>query len=173
MNRSIGVCLLLLVFYQAAAYADIIESKTDGIMNGSIVSENDKEVKFRDAKGKEHVYPKADVLYVEKEDMGKIMQHKTNRILEYLKNLPAKLRSGSDKATQAVVRPMSKPLDRSMANAKSDMLAKVLDESSKAGAASGNKIKEFNREVYRQKHEAEEESAPREEKKGRFASLED
>ena len=51
MRRWIALGLMGF-FCATAAWADMIETKKDGILNGKILSENAEEVRFKNAKGR-------------------------------------------------------------------------------------------------------------------------
>ena len=62
-------------------------------------------------------------------------------------------------------------MDRSGADAKSEALARSIDEANRAAAGATNKIMAVNREAYRQQNEAREVAEGADEKKGHFSSL--
>lgn len=172
MSRILlGLCVTL-ILWDGHAMADMIEVRNKGFMNGTILSDDGKELKFKDAKGKEHLYKRTDVLFLEKEDPGKAMKQNTTKVLDAIKQAPAAVKKQSQKLTEQFIAPMSQPLDRSAADAKSAALNSALEEANRAAAASTKKVVTFNKEVYRQQSEAGD-SLPGEsdKKKGHFSSL--
>jgi hypothetical protein len=68
LRRSARLILPLVLLCVSGARADFLEVKNKGIMNGTIISETDKEVKLKDADGNIQTFARSDVLYVEKEE---------------------------------------------------------------------------------------------------------
>ena len=179
MKRRIVLSLFSLFLFQPVVRADMIEVKNEGILNGKVLSNDDKQVRFKDSRGKEHQYAKEDVLYLDTDvnvnvDMSffEKVQKKAAEILKAVRTVPKAVKKTTDGMTEKFIGEVGKPLDRSAANAKSAALASALDQASQASAASTSKMMAFNKEVYRQRNEARE-SAPSssDEKKGRFTSL--
>ncbi len=172
MNRSTALWFLCGFFCMTIAHADMIETKRDGVINGKILSENNQELKFKDAKGQMRVFKKQDVIFQEKEkDAGpKAMNQTVEKAKEWLKNAPKNVKKTTDQLTEKFIGKMSKPLNRSAANAKSDALNRTMEEASQASTALAKKNMQANAEINRQKSEAFGSSSS-EEKKGRFASL--
>ena len=155
----------------ATAWADMIETKKDGILNGKILSENSQEVRFKNEKGQMLVFKKKDILFEDKEDPAKKMKLMALQAWEWVKDLPKLVRKTSDQLTEKFIGKMSAPLDRSAANAKSEQLAKAMDDAGKATASMTKKATTANAEIYRQKNEGFGSSQSSTEKKGHFASL--
>lgn len=166
-----GLCVTL-ILWDGHAMADMIEVKNKGFMNGTILSDDGKELKFKDGKGKEHIYKRSDVLFLEKDDPGKVMKQNTSKVLDAIKQAPDAMKKGSQKLTEKFIAPLSQPLDRSAADAKSAALNNALEEANRAAAASTSKMVTFNKEAIRQQNEARD-SLPgsSDTKKGRFSSL--
>ena len=170
MRRWILFGLAGAFFLTGAARADMIETKNDGILSGKVVSDHGNELSFKDAKGRTRVFKKTDVLYLEKEDSSKKIKQWARQAWDWLKNLPKFARKSSDQLTKKFVGKMSKPLDRSSADAKSAALARTMDEASQATAAMAKKTMKVNAEISRQSKEGFG-GFSTEEKKGRFSSL--
>ena len=181
MKRSAVLFLIGLMGVQTAVRADMIETKKEGILNGRILSKDDKQVRFRDAKGKEHQYAKADVLYMDVDagsaavadkPLTEQMKIKAAKLLEAAKKAPAAIKKGTDDLTEKFIGQVGQPLDRSAANAKSEALAKAMDQAGQSSAAMTGKVNVANKEFYRQQNEARDAAASSSGgKKGRFSSL--
>ena len=128
MKRYTVIYLLLAICIPRTAYADILEVKGEGFVNGKIVSENDREVTFKNSAGQVRVLKRSDILFVEKEDENifkkdfkfdstniQRLYYKTLRMFEQLWE---KLRRFTDKLTKQLIQTASKPLDRSRVNAR-------------------------------------------------------
>ena len=169
--------LAFFVLIPAVVHADMVEVKDLGIMNGTIVSEDKDQMKFKDAKGKMHTFKMKDVTFQEKEDVGKknasMIKAKTKEVMEALKKAPETIQKGSQQLTNKYIAPLTAPLDRSGADAKSQALAGALDQANQASASGVNKTLTFNKEVIRQQNEAKNvaASAASDSKKGRYTSL--
>ncbi len=165
--------LMGLLGFTASAQADFIETKKDGFLNGQIVSDDGKQVKFKDAKGRMHTYAKKDVLFQEKEDPSKKTKQMARDAGDWLKKLPENAQKTSAEFSEKALGGISQPLDRSAANAKADQLARALDDANRASASTAAKNSTFNKEVYRQRDEAQAvaNAAASSSKKGRFSSL--
>ena len=122
MKRWIALGLTAGFFGAALAWADMVETKKDGILNGKILSESDQEIQFKGSSGQTRVFKKKDVLFMEKQDDSKTMKQFFQKALEILKNAPQKIKKMTDQWTKKFIGAVSKPLDRSAANAKSDEL---------------------------------------------------
>jgi len=161
-----------------SAWADMIEVKGKGIMNGKVLSEDQNEVKFKDSTGTVHAFSKADILYSDissgpVEDGTPVAQRIRLASLEFLrwiKNLPKEYKKITERTTGKLVGKMSKPIDRKAANAKSDSLAAAMDQASRASVALSKKNLEINQALKKSNDdfikEAGENSG-----KGRFTSL--
>ena len=122
MKRWIALGLMAGFFGAALAWADMVETKKDGILNGTILSESDQEIQFKDSTGKTRVFKKKDVLFMDKEDASKKAKLFFQKALEILKNVPKNIKKMTDQWTKKFIGAASKPLDRSAANARSDEL---------------------------------------------------
>ena len=60
--------LAAVLLVSTSAYADIIEIRGKGFLNGHIVSQDDRQVTFKDSKNNVHVVPRADVSFLEHEE---------------------------------------------------------------------------------------------------------
>ena len=153
MKRTTAVYFLLALFLQVPGWADEIEVRGKGIMNGVILSNDDQEVRFKDSSGATVTYKKKDVLFLVKDDREKLKKAVLRWIaqaIDTVKRLPHKLKKGSANLTDQFIVPLSKPLDRSAADRKADELAKTMDDASKAAAAMHKKVLTANAEVRRQ-----------------------
>lgn len=159
-------------FCVTVAWADIIETKKDGILNGTILSENEKEVQFKDAKGQTRIFNKTDVLFQEKEAPPQPVAKTAEKAWEWVKQGPKNVKRMSDQLTDKFIGSVSQPLDRSAVNAKSDELARALDEASKVAATVSKNNKRISAEARSLELESYGTGAP-EKKKGRFESLSD
>ena len=173
MKRWMALGLLSGFFCATVSWADMIETRKEGILNGKIMSENDREVHFKNAKGQTMVFKRSDVLFEDKEDISKKTKQAAQKFWEWLKNLPKAMRKGSDQWTDKFIGTVGAPLDRSGANAKSDQLAKAMDDASQASAVMTKKVAAANAEIARQKSEAFGSAQSSTEKKGHFTSLND
>jgi hypothetical protein len=176
MKRSIVLSLLSLFLFPAVLRADVIEVKGEGILNGKVLSRNEKEVKFRDSKGKQHLYPAQDVLYMDadlssEKPLSEKVKQKAAELLKVVKKAPESIKKTTDDLTEKFIGVAGKPLDRSVANNKSAQLAKAMDDANGASAASISKVSTFNKEVLRQQNEAKDSASQHTESKGRFTSL--
>ena len=172
MKRVLSFGLIGFICFTASVHADILETKKGGIQNGQILSDDGKQLKFKDAKGKTHVYDKKDVLYQEKEDAAKKSKRFAHDAWDKIKAAPMAVKKGSDKLTEKFIGTVGKPLDRSAADAKGAALAKSMDEASQATGSMTKKSVAVNKEVYRQKNEAMVDAGSSSSaKKGHFASL--
>ena len=164
--------LVLLLFFLAApprSWADIVEVRGEGYVNGDILSDDGKEMKFKDNHGKVRTIPKADVLYAEKEDHAAKAR---SRFWDDVKRVPGAVKKKTDGWTAKFIGVVGAPIDRSAADAKSKMLADTLAEAGRAQTSAAGKVMTANREIYRQQNEAKEGvQSSSEEKKGRFAKL--
>ncbi len=168
---ALASCLTMLVCNPARA--DIVEIRGEGYVNGEIVSQDDKEVQFKDNKGKLRVLSKKDVLYLEKEDKARAVKNKAADAWDALKKAPENIKKKTDALTGKMTGAV-KPVDRSAANRKADALAKSMDQASEAAAALNKKNLAVSSEIRRQRQEAEGvASSASSQKKGRFASLSD
>ena len=179
MKRRIALGLFGIFFFQLAALADMIEVKELGILNGKVLSKNEKEVRFRDAKGKEHHFAKSDVLYLDTNagstpasdsPLAEKVKTKAADLWKAAKKAPEAIKRGTDDLTQKFIGEAGKPLDRSAANAKSDALAKSMDEASQAVVAMSKKNMMINSEIRKQTKE-DFGGSTSSEKKGHFSSL--
>ena len=176
MKRSLSLCLLGLFFFQPVVRADMIEIKKEGVFNGKILSQDDKQVRFKDAGGRERLFSREDVLFMEVDaDAGKPLVEKVKKKAAELwraaKKAPEAVRKGADDLTEKFIGVVGQPLDRSAANAKADQLAGALDQTNKTSAASINKARTVDKEITRQQKEAEGFASQNNEHKGRFTSL--
>ena len=182
-KRIRGFCWVLAVFVCRTASADMIEVKDRGILNGKLVSQNEKEIQFKGADGKLQVFPRQDVLFVDVESGSKtpssgsellqMLKRKTLRAWEAVKRVFPWLKQKAGAATKGFTDFASQPLDRSRVDAKSATLAKVLDEASQASAAMSRKVMQMDGEVRKQKQYMDETwgTGEKDSKKGRFSSL--
>ena len=172
------------VLAAVTAHADMIELKSKGFLNGEVVSQDDREVHFKDASGKTGVYPKAEIVYmqIDKSDTGKKsdvllkrLKVKIEQALEAVKKMPQALKHFTDAKTHKFLDAAGKPLDRSAVNAKSDALAKAMDEASQTSATLSKKNLTVNSELKKQKEYMDDQwgSGKKGQKSGRFSSLED
>ena len=180
MKRCIILGLFGLILFQRPVLADMIETKDQGILNGKVLSQNDQEIRFKDAKGKEHRFVKTDVLYL---DTGSVsapaedtpfaekVKTKAAQLWAVAQKAPEALKKSTDKLTDKFIGEAGKPLDRSAANAKSDALAKSMDEASQAAVAMSKKNMLITSEIKRQTKEGYSDSKSSDEHKGRFSSL--
>lgn len=177
--RSAALLTAGFLFLNAcAAWADMIEVKGKGAMNGKILSEDQEEVKFKDAAGDVHVFPKADVLYSDAsfgpiESDAPVAQKVRSAALEFLrwvKNLPKEYERVTKRTTGKLVGKMSKPINRSAVNAKSDSLATAMDRASNAAVALSKKNLKINQELKKRNDDFIKETGE-DSRKGRFTSL--
>ena len=163
-----GVLAALLLTAPVSARADIIEIRGEGYVNGDILSDDAKEVKFKDNHGNVRRIPKTDVLYLQKEERTVAVK---SDLWKKVKDSATDVKNTADAWTKKITGPLTAPLDRSAADKKSQMLNDVLEQANQASAASAAKAKTINREIYRQQNEAREEAKSSEEKPGRFTKL--
>ena len=176
MRHRMVLFIACAFFFQTAARADMIEVKKEGIFNGKVVSRDDRQVQLKDAKGTMHRFDKNDVLFLETSEeqaprpfWDKVKQTAAEFWRIALK-APQAVKKTSDQLTEKFIGKMSKPLDRSVANAKADMLAKTMDDASKSTAEMAKKSMKVDAEINRQTREARD-AASSSEQKGRFTSL--
>ena len=160
MRRLALVFLLGAAFCCRTAYADMIEVKAQGFLNGKVTSKNDKEIHFTDAKGKAHIFPKQDVLYMELEsnsggvkEISNGFKEKTEQAMKAGKKAFKELKEKSAAATEKLTGEISKPLDRSQADSRAGMLNAALDQAGQASAALAKKNMAVNREIKKQEGE--------------------
>lgn len=117
MKRAKALAFAAL-FMATAAQADMVEVKGKGILNGEVLSQDDKQMQFKDAKGKTHVFAKKDVLFVEldKNDTGSstsvsTWKNKASRALASAKSGAKKVGRSVSQTTKKVTGAISQPLD--------------------------------------------------------------
>lgn len=150
MDRR-SVFFLAGILVAGPVHADMIELKDEGILNGTVLSRNEQETKFKDGKGKVRVIANKNILFMEREDPRqkkaaekRKWKEKADAFMQGVQKGPAGIKQASDSLTQKLVGEASKPLDRSAANAKSAQFAGAMDEYSKnvsGGATRDQKIR--------------------------------
>ncbi len=170
MKRWVMLWLVGGVFFSTLARADMIETKKEGIMSGKVLSENEKEVQFRDTKGQTRIFKKKELLFMEKQDPSKTMKRNMQKALTALKDAAKNLKKNSKVFTQKLIGSVSRPLDRSKADEKSAAFSRSMDEASLAATALAKKNMKINSEINRQTSEGFGDSSSKE-KKGHFSSL--
>ncbi len=170
MKRRALIGFMIGFFCVTLAKADMLETRKEGILNGKILSENDHEVHFKDAKGRTLVIKKKDVLFVDKENSSKAIRQTTQKVLEFLKHVPGNIKKYTDQLTEKFIKKVSSPLNRSGANAKMEALSRSMDETSRASTALAKKNMKVNSEITQQTKESYGDSSSNK-KKGRFSSL--
>ena len=143
MNSAAPFVLLSLVF-SLPARADMIEIRNRGVLNGKIVSQDDKEVRFEDVDRNLFVVPKSDVLFLEAQaDAPKPVE--TARMPQKMdwqgtlsgwrrnvEDLYGKTKHYLADKTKGIREFINKPLDRSQADGKSKALADSMSDLSKS-----------------------------------------
>ena len=154
MKRAQAILVLSAIFWQSAVSADVIETKSQGIMNGKRLSETADQVVFQDAKGKEHIFRKSEILFfVEEENIVQKpspTQAKVQGLMDAAKKMKEKiLETGAVwmKKAEKWTRKLSKPLDRSVADSKGDAMAQYLEEASQATVDMSEKNMAVNQEI--------------------------
>src|SRR5262249_49032993 len=112
MKRTAAL-LFLSAFAASVCCADMIEVKNKGFLNGEVLSQDDKEVKFKDAKeGKVRTYARSDVDYIDidKKDTGTKKQavelglkEKAEQAIEAAKRMPRQIKKSTDSVTQKIM----------------------------------------------------------------------
>ncbi len=122
-----------------SARADMIETKGRGVINGKIISQDDKEVRFEDSAKNLFIVPKKDVLFLEAQtdrlataqtnnkkgrDWGLEIEHwkyKAERLFYDVKSFVSE-------KTLSIRKYIEKPLDRNAADSRSEALAKSMGD---------------------------------------------
>ncbi len=143
MNSRVAVILVLSLFGPLLpARADMIEIKDRGVLNGKILSQDDKEVRFEDSAKNLFVVPKKDVLFLEIQTDSPVAikteknsgrkwgfewrnwKYKAERVFGNAKHFFLK-------NTQKIRGLVVAPLDRSSADSRSSSLASSMGDLSK------------------------------------------
>lgn len=152
MTRRAAIVFLVLACNPA--YADMVEVKGKGVLNGKVVSQDARELHFLDARGQMQVFPAADVQFVdiqadrparkEKPALFKGLGDKMARTWRRFAKQMGRWKRSTEKATQGAMSGLSQPLDRSRADAKAESLSKAMDEASRAAAGMNKKVLNAN-----------------------------
>lgn len=160
--KRVGVLVVVGWMAWATAWADIVEVRGKGLMTGSILSQDDKEMTFKDNEGRVTRFAKSDVLFFDRETAAaeKPAGAKTDygakirRFFEDARYWPAALRDWTDGVTKKFRDFAGKPLDRGSADAKGEALSKVMDEAAQQQAELVKRQKKVQAEIRRLKEEA-------------------
>jgi len=142
MKKKSGLLLVAAVFgLQVSSFADMIEIKGRGILNGKILAQDEKEVRFEDSAKNLFVVPRADVLFLEVQADAPVDAFSSKASGfgkgggQMLGSLGDKAMSFYHTAKHFVVRQFrkvrdyaNKPLDRSSADSRSKALADSMGE---------------------------------------------
>ena len=169
-NQVMGILFLGIISGGSIAKADIVEIKDEGFVSGDIVSEDEKEMTFKDAHGVNRVIPKNKIGMVEHEDKLKKYKEMPAEIVKKITGVEKKVKDKADTTGKKIKKKASSPLDRSKAQGKADELSNAFAEANKAASAMAKK----NAQVAKEMRAAEgggiaEGSSSK--KKGRFESL--
>ena len=138
MKVCFAVLLVLALFgFCLPAEADMIEIKNRGVLNGKILSSDDKEVRFEDTAKNLFVVPKADVLFLEAQKDAPVTAEKgassafaktdwkraAGEWRDKIESAYHKTKRFLSKKTEGIRNVIMKPLDRSAADSKSEALA--------------------------------------------------
>ena len=129
--------LACLIAGSTVSYADMIEIRNRGFLNGKILSQDPNEVKFEDSKKNVITVPKSDVLFLEVQKDAPVVERPKPRPAPWSKKIQRwKDRAGRfyhdarraiQRRTERVVNFIQTPLDRSGVDAKTDEFAKSMD----------------------------------------------
>lgn len=95
--KWLGFTAILVLGLCSASFADILEIKGKGTTSGKVLSENDKEVVYKDIDGVKHRVPKKDVEMVIRERSDSTAM--TKKILGKIKPSPAPVKPAASKWT--------------------------------------------------------------------------
>ena len=169
----------LIIGFSSVARADMVEVKGKGILNGKVLSQSAGEMKFKDAAGAVHVFSKTDVLYAdissgtgeEDKPVAQKIRGAMNKFLQWVRRISGEYKKFTQRTTDEVLKKMSKPLDRSRVNAKTDSLSVALDQASQASAAMTRKNLQIAAALKQQEDANFPGSTGSDRRKGRFTSL--
>ncbi len=179
MKKSVTL-LAAMGLFSSYAYADMIEVKNKGILNGTVISQDSNQMIFKDATGVTHTFPKIDILYSDvtaggngagKSTVAQKISAFGRKAWEKMTDLFAAYKRTTARVTNKAVGGLSKPLDRSRVNERSSALSKVMDNASKAAAAASKKNRQINAELKRNEEESFGSSQSSKHRKKRFVSL--
>lgn len=137
--RAAAILVLVSFGFTLPAHADMIEIKGRGVLNGKVLSQDDREVRFEDSAKNVFVAPRSEVLFLElQKDVPAVVPEKkqaggwampdlrgwrnqAGRYFEVAK------RFATDK-TRGIAGFIKAPLDRSSADSKSKALADSMGE---------------------------------------------
>jgi hypothetical protein len=138
--------MLALGLLSTAAHADMIEIKGKGVLNGKVVSQDASEVRFEDTRKNQFVVPRGDVLFLElqKEAPPATVsgpapnpatkaasrrpgwQHRLKEWKERAASWFEKAVRAGRRSTKGLTDMVTKPVDRSDADAKAEVAAQAL-----------------------------------------------
>jgi hypothetical protein len=126
--RIFVIAALMILVLGVPARADMIEANGE-ILNGTVISQDEKEVRFRDSKGTEHVFARSVIGYLEFEKTPTKSEAVLNKAklkaqdaIESIKKAP-KAVTEKGKVVGKKAKSLAKPVDRSSADKKSKELS--------------------------------------------------
>ena len=179
MRSKILLTVGFLIWASSAVRADMIEVKGKGALNGKVISQSEAQIVFKDNENNLQTFSKQDVLYMDaaSAEFGEVPVAQKIRLsalefLKWVKRLPEEYKKLTERYTNKFLKNMSKPLDRSGANAKASALAAVTDKASRAAEALSKKNLRIDQELKKNKQETFALGGAKDRRKGRFTSLE-
>ena len=173
MKKNIFISLFFIVAFPRLGFADIVEVKGEGIMDGKVISEDEKEIQFKDSYGKTRTINKKNVVFMEKEkeDKFKSLKKMVADVSGSIQKTSSNLKKESDQATDKFMKVVTQPLDRSAADQKAAALNNALSQAGGACASMNKKNLAIAGEA--KKAMSEDMGEAKTEKKSRFRSLSD
>lgn len=96
-RRLFFIFTILFFLTTTGLRADILETKKDGFMDGELISDDGKEVIFKNSHGETKTFAKSEVTYFEKVDKNK---EALKRVVQTVQNIPKDLQKNVAKSMQ-------------------------------------------------------------------------
>ncbi len=168
LQRVMGFVFFAILTSASQLRADIVEIKDEGFVSGEIVSEDGKEMKFKDAHGNLRVISQKNIGMVQHEDKLRKLKEMPGDVVRKVSSATSGVKEKATSTTKKIKSKASAPLDRSKTQGKADALSDALRQANEASAAMSKK----NRLIAQEMKAATEGTCSSSSKsKGKFESL--